>query len=552
MLAVAVQFLSGRYVATAYSTRNESEWPPHPARIFSALVATHFESEQVEPEERALLEWIEGLGPPAIRASDAAQREVATVYVPVNDLTVVGGWDKEVESVRRAEEALEVARAERGAGKVIAKAERDVQRAKGRLAISMAKSIAVPRRDSKEGPRVAHRVLPEFRTRQPRTFPSVTPEVPLVTYVWPDAEPTPAQRASLDRLLARVVRLGHSASFVSLRLVDGDVVPTLWPERSGERTLRVVSPGQLGALESYWALHRETQPRVMPSTPQGYSRTSPAVREGAPTTVFSEDWLVFRRSSGPVLPMVATAGLASTFRRALMSHADEPIPELITGHRDAGGPSERDHMAIVPLSFVGRQHASGAIMGLALVLPRHASDEERASLYRAVANWESMARQDDEDTPGLRIQLGAAGVMTVERVEWGTTPRTLRPGAWCEPARVWLSATPVALDRNPGDLRSRDAVRLGKALSEAAESLASACQRVGLQRPVRIEVLPAAPLAGAAKAQSYPAFPKVSGKTRRVLTHARLEFAEPVRGPILLGAGRYLGLGLFRPERSSG
>jgi len=552
MLAVEVEFLTGRFVATAYSSRLESEWPPHPARVFSALVATHFEHEPVEPEEHAVLEWIETLGPPAIRASEAAGREVVTVYVPVNDLTVVGDFDNEVDAVHAAEEALNVARARNGAGKAIAGAKRSLKKAELRLATSIAKSISVPIKASKEGPSVASRVLPEARIRQPRTFPSVTPELPQVTYVWPDAEPTPTQRTSLDGLLARVVRLGHSSSFVSLRLVEGDRVPTLWPEHSGELTLRVVSPGQVRSLESYWALHRETQPRVMPSTPQGYTRTPPAVRKHAPTTVFSDDWLVFRRTDGPVLPIVATAGLASTFRRALMSHADEPIPEFITGHRDSGGPSERDHMAVVPLSFVGRQHATGAIIGLALLLPRRASDGERAALYRAVANWEGKARQDDEDTPGLSIHLGSAGTMTVERVEWGTTPRTLRPGAWCKPARVWLSVTPVALDRNPGDLRSRDATKLGRALSEATESLAGACQRIGLPRPIGIEVLPAAPLAGAAKAQRFPAFPEVSEKIRRVLTHARLEFAEPVRGPILLGAGRYLGLGLFRPEASNG
>jgi CRISPR-associated protein Csb2 len=31
--------------------------------------------------------------------------------------------------------------------------------------------------------------------------------------------------------------------------------------------------------------------------------------------------------------------------------------------------------------------------------------------------------------------------------------------------------------------------------------------------------------------------------------HARLEFAAPVRGPVVLGAGRYFGLGLMRPEQ---
>jgi CRISPR-associated protein Csb2 len=29
-----------------------------------------------------------------------------------------------------------------------------------------------------------------------------------------------------------------------------------------------------------------------------------------------------------------------------------------------------------------------------------------------------------------------------------------------------------------------------------------------------------------------------------------VEFDQPVTGPVLLGAGRHVGLGLFRPERT--
>ena len=73
MLAVEVAFLTGRYVATAYNSRDEAEWPPHPARLFSALVATHFASAAVEgadhAAERSLLQLMERLGPPELHAS---------------------------------------------------------------------------------------------------------------------------------------------------------------------------------------------------------------------------------------------------------------------------------------------------------------------------------------------------------------------------------------------------------------------------------------------------------------------------------------------------
>ena len=125
---------------------------------------------------------------------------------------------------------------------------------------------------------------------------------------------------------------------------------------------------------------------------------------------------------------------------------------------------------------------------------------------------------------------------------------SLKPRVWCGPAAVWSSVTPVALDRNPGDLRSRDPRALAQATDETIEIVCRACERIDLPRPRYVEVLPAAPWAGAVKARQFPSFPSDASRTQRVLTHVRLEFERPVAGPILLGAGRYVGLGLFRPE----
>ena len=106
----------------------------------------------------------------------------------------------------------------------------------------------------------------------------------------------------------------------------------------------------------------------------------------------------------------------------------------------------------------------------------------------------------------------------------------------------------MALDRNPGDLRSRDPRRLAEAVAEAEASVRRACERIGLPEPSRVDILPAAPWAGAAKSRAYPPYPGVEGRAQRVLTHARIAFERPVHGPVLLGAGRFVGLGLFRPE----
>jgi CRISPR-associated protein Csb2 len=47
--------------------------------------------------------------------------------------------------------------------------------------------------------------------------------------------------------------------------------------------------------------------------------------------------------------------------------------------------------------------------------------------------------------------------------------------------------------------------------------------------------------------RQFPGYKTGTG-TPRACVHAQIEFAEPVRGPVLVGAGRYLGYGLCLPR----
>jgi CRISPR-associated protein Csb2 len=550
MLAIEVVFLTGRYVATAYNNRHEGEWPPHPARVYSALAATHFaaaaDAALDRPGERGILEWLERQGAPSIRASDASQREIVTVFVPVNDVALTN-VDDEAGRLNDARTALAQAEAS-GDTKAVRKWTAAVKKADAAFQRAAARATAVPPKPL--NPRYGQRLLPEYRGRQPRTFPSVTPDEPRVTYIWPDAAPSDGQRALLEGLLRRVVRIGHSSSLVSARLVDHPDSPVWRPAGDGEDTLRIVEPGQLEALERAFAQHHEIAPRVMPYVSQSYARERAEATPPQSRSAFSDNWLVLRRVEGPLFPMTAAAGVARAIRRTLMSYADEPIPELLCGHTPDRRPSQRPHLAIVPLPFVGHPHASGAILGVGLVLPRIATAGDKRSVYAAVAKWEQAFRQEAEDTPAIRLNLGGAGELYLERVEWASVQASLQSRTWCRPCKIWYSVTPLALDRNPGELRSRDPLRQTEAINQAVEVICRACERIALPRPRYVEILPAAPWAGAEKARRYPPYPGDATRTQRVLTHARLEFDEPVNGPSLLGAGRYIGLGLFRPEAS--
>lgn len=540
MFAIEVELLTGRYVATRFNDRTRAEWPPHPARLFSALVATHCAAPERTAAERDALLWLERQSAPSIRAStpdEIAEREACTVFVPVNDPDVVGTFDEEREELVAA-----IAAASGGDGKALARA----KALEKKLGEKVARAIG-PGKLSRQGAETATSIIPETRLRQPRTFPSVAPADPRVQFVWPDATPDPSSREALGQLVTSLVRLGHSSSFVRARVIEAPSEPNWRPDDSGEHRLRVVGPGQLLALDDAFDRHRESQPRVLPSLFQRYTtRCAPPVTD-APRSLFGADWLVLRRSGGPHLPATSAVGVARGVRAALMKFAPQPPPEVLTGHAEDGRPAQRAHVAIVPLPFVGHSRADGSLLGVALMLPRSATGEDRRAVSRAVAGWESEHRKDEDATPAIPVYLGNAGELYLTRLDEVAEQATLRPATWCGPARRWVSATPVALDRHPGDLHDRNPERAAKAAREAEESLRLAVTYIGLPRPSRVTVLPAAPLAGSPKAKHFPPFPQERDRERRALVHAELEFERGVEGPILLGSGRYLGLGLFRP-----
>lgn len=554
MFALRIEYLTGRAVATRYDDRDEAEWPPHPARMFSALVAAWAEEPHPDPQERLALLWLEQQGPPALACSSASRRQVVTHFVPVNDPTLLPAALHKAR-VRETEtvEALEALRTEGTATAAkLRSAEKAVTDARSRYAAELLRASSEATANA-ASLAVAAALLPEGRVRQPRSFPSVTPDDPCVHLVWPRAE-AGVHAAALATLAARVTRLGHSASLVAVRVVDRPPSPNWWPSDTGEQVMRSVAPGQLQRLVQAWELHQGVEGRVLPFQAQRYTQGLPVEGEALPQGDFSDDWIVFERVDGSPLGLGWCVALSRAMRGALMRHADQPVHEFISGHQPDGRPSALAHLAILPLGHVGHRHADGRVMGVALVLPRGVDAAARRAMLKAIGAWEAAARleahaPDALDTPVLTVGLGKGLTLRLQRVEWGQPgPRALRPATWCSASRVWTTVTPVALDRNPGRLDAQGVDTARKALAAAREIVASACQRQGLPLPVRVEFSPAPQWAGAQPVHAHPPFPPGPGRLKRTRTHLRVEFAQPVRGPLLLGAGRFSGLGLLRPE----
>lgn len=111
---------------------------------------------------------------------------------------------------------------------------------------------------------------------------------------------------------------------------------------------------------------------------------------------------------------------------------------------------------------------------------------------------------------------------------------------------LWRSATPIALDRNPGNLRSANPAVVRRAEQEVGNAIAAACAYQRLPEPSRIQFAFTPFVAGAQRAEAFAARSKPSGQAR-VRLHVQLEFEQAVAGPLLLGATRYFGGGLCLP-----
>jgi len=546
MFAIEVELLTGRYAATAHHDRHCAEWPPHPARLFSALVAAYHHLDPPDAAEREALLWLERQPPPSLDvAPEAGRRGIHDVYVPVNDVTLAG--DPEA-PLRAARDAFAAAEAGGASPKDLRPLRKAVDKAAKKLADVMADLSRVAVDPSKADLKTAAALVPDGRIRQIRTFPVAIPPGPVFRLAWAGALPA-EHLPAMERLCARTTYLGHSSSLVRCSVTNQPVTPTLVPRDEGELVLRTVGAGQLARLEQEYRRHQGVESRHLPARPVRYG---PPVREETTPmenrNVFSDaadDWVVFERTGGARPLSSRGPDLARALRAALLEqHGTKTLPPELSGHSADERKAEVPHVAFLALPFVGHEHADASVQGLAIVLPRGLASEPRRTLLGLVAKWE--LERAVEAGAVMELKADRAPPMRVRRTEM-PAKASLRVQRWCRPARRFVTATPIALDRNPGDLRSRRPEAAAKAATEAQKTIADACERIGVPRPSSVEVSFSPFLAGAQPAQAFGPWQAKPGTPARVRVHAEIEFDMPVAGPLLLGAGRFLGAGLCLP-----
>jgi CRISPR-associated protein Csb2 len=284
-------------------------------------------------------------------------------------------------------------------------------------------------------------------------------------------------------------------------------------------------------------------------TIQPYTRVCPQARPPVHVTIFQ----VLPANDDPdAIPLscdpessgrwrAALRGLIVEIARETSLWTDPNMAvELLTGHVPGKDRRlEQPHLAIVPLpTFNPTGTADGRVRRLALLgFTQPGIANQGAEIYDTLGT-----ALDGEIVAEMSGRLQRCDIAH-DKI-WGQLT-----GA----SRVWCSLTPVAIARGFKVPRfTPDGRPLGtnerhlRKLAEWSALLQDSLRHIGLPEPLVCNCsiqLTASPLVHrTVRAERY----RPPGESA-VLTHARIEFPEPVSGPLIVGDRRYQGLGLFVP-----
>jgi CRISPR-associated protein Csb2 len=483
VLLIAVRFHDARY-------HGAGDWPPAPARLFQALVAGTARGAALKDGDAAVLRCLEGLSPPVIATPPAHQGNGFVAYVPNNDLDAVGGHQIRIGEIR--------------AGKTI-------------------RSLLF------------------------------AADIPLL-YAWT----IPDDTADLSALLAmadRLYQLGRgvdmawaSAELLDPAIAEGRLAAHPGPKHrpsltgSGGTPLACPQPGSLASLISrHEAQARRFRPGAKNGTTLFVQPPKPRFRMVAYDCPPAR--LLFDLRAGPAFspwPLRLAASLVERLRdeaalrlRSARPERSATIERLLVG-RGATPADLALRPRLIPLPSIGFVHADRAIRRILLEVPPDcplSPIELRGALLGIPLHLDPETGEIGSDA---RLVPAAEQAML----------RHYGLGDAVPPARLWRSVTPVALPRGPSRSGRTGAERLA---GEAAQvdAVRQALRHAGIDAEVSAIRVQREPFAG--RGERSDAFARAPRFPASALRHVELRFAAPQVGPLVLGDGRWLGLGLFAP-----
>jgi CRISPR-associated protein Csb2 len=492
-LVVAVRF-HDRFHGTALGA---PEWPPSPARLFQALVAGAARGNGLPENAARALGWLECLEPPVIAAPRAELGSEVALFVPNND----------------------------------------------------ADAVADPRDVSE---------IRVKKVMQPRLFETNTE----VLYLWALPDEHPHSTAIVDAAheiyqLGRGIDMAWAAAEVvgdAGRDARLDAYPgTVHEPNAGGRGLELACPipGSLASLEArHHASRLSAGPKgvtLFTNAPKprflrvSYARTRSRALYELRSLLNAE-----KRQAWPLNEVVSLVehvrDAAATRLTGAMPDDAATIEAAIVGRANEDqrvGPEDR--VRILALPSIGHPQVNHAIRRIAVEVPSgcplDAADVEWAFAGLEVCERQTrsfvLARADD---PSVLERFGVTPAGTVSR-RWRSLTAVALPERAkrrrIEPTRRW-------------EERKGAPERIAEE-QEAMGAVATALRHAGVRaRLVRARVQREPFEARGARAEAFAPgtrFPKER------LWHVELELDAPIEGPLVIGDGRFLGLGTMTPGR---
>lgn len=478
------------------------EWPPAPARVFQALVAGAARGNMLPANAISALAWLESLPPPVIAAPHARMGHRVEMFVPNNDADAVGGDPRRIADIRirklvqpwllDGESAFTYAwplagEAER-ASTILEVATDLYQLGRG---IDMAWAVGEIVDDEVLAARLGDHRGTIHRPGGPADASSL---------------PCPAV-GSLESLTRR-----HRANITKMRLEGvGSAARMLFSqppkprfiqvgyEAQGQRLLYELRDRQHDLARSPWPLSR-----IVALTERLRDRAAARMREAFPEQHdVIERTLIGRKADG----------------------------------RDDGPIAER--VRIVPLPSIGHEHVDRSVRRVVVEVPVGCPFSV-SDVDWAFSGLETTDPTTGETDPFVLTPTGSDNMLWRFRAEFG--------------ARRWRSVTPAALpasaQRRRIDPSRQRAEAKGPDERMAEESSAvgavyAALRHAGIHAHVVDVMVQREPFS--IRGARAEAFGTETRFAKERLWHVGLELSEPVHGPLLIGDGRFLGLGLMEP-----
>lgn len=495
-LVIHVHLHEGRY-------HGEGDWPPCPARLFQALVAAAGLNGTLASVRRSL-EWLQLQPAPVIgapRARRVSDRERVMFYMPNNDLDAVQGDPRRIAEIRSARKVF-----------------------------------------------------------QPYLFDTNVPFL----YAWsPIAEEDRPHAEAICLLADLIYQFGRG---IDMAWARGDVLdasetePLLAeypgkifrPSNGGAGGSRLLCPqgGSLDSLDQRYkaygrrfsfehknvTFHQAPQPR--------FSRVS---YNSPPARFLYELRSPNEMEAFSPWPLVRVSELVVTLRDGVVQRLEQAMPDrkaeiarLLVGRKPDGtndGPTG-ERVRIIPLPSIGHPHADRDIRRVLVEVP---AGPLRADDVRwAFSGLECCGTSSNEAfilaPANDERMLQHYGIS--EKSE-ACTYRTITPAVLPETvARRRIEPQTLLNEAKTGGKRLEEQARAGGAVLQALRHarIRSAVEDIQVQRE---------PFD--AHGERVEAFAPGTRFSKHQLWHVKITFSEAIAGPLVIGNGRFLGLGILAP-----